>query len=513
MALWIFYFLAKLLFFARAYILFHPFPNLLLALYVFVLPWALKDRFPIRTVWTGHLILGCVLGFAVFWGDSYYPPFFSVVNFVGTDETRPTLEFIGSFLLGYWNTAVVATLAAIGAVSVTLARVRAPLWGVVIIIILGLGAQDLSRKPISIDQAVKRFYVEQSQPEKTIVFPHPADSDVPFDIVLLHVCSMSWDDLRKVGLDHDPFLSRFDVTLTGFNSVTSYSTPAGLRLLRSKCGQTVEGKLFWDASNEECNLMPSLRQAGYETSAMINNEGSLATSMMGYLSKWTKADLPKDHPPFTLEAYNFDASKLYSNFEELEYWWKERNASKAKRAALYYNTVSLHGGTRVVGEKGWRKRPEIYKHMLHQVFGDFSRFFDLIENSNRNVLVVLVAEHGAALFGSRIQAADLRDIPLPPLTNVPVAFRFFRSGHSEKPRNQRIGTQTSYQAIASAIRLTLSHPDRSFALSNPEVPETPYLSENQYSRVFVHEGGIYFQGKDSQWTRLPEEFLLKTETP
>src|SRR5207248_1745854 len=87
---------------------------------------------------------------------------------------------------------------------------------------------------------LESFYGAES--ERVVLFKKP--SGPPFDIVIVHVCSMSWADLKEVGLDKDDFFKQFDYSFTNFNSVSSYSNPAVMRLLRSNCGQQTHADLY-----------------------------------------------------------------------------------------------------------------------------------------------------------------------------------------------------------------------------------------------------------------------------
>jgi len=67
--------------------------------------------------------------------------------------------------------------------------------------------------------------------------PMSTDAEAQFDIIVLHICSLSWDDMNATEARSHPLLSRFDYLFENFNSATSYSNPAAIRLLRASCGQ------------------------------------------------------------------------------------------------------------------------------------------------------------------------------------------------------------------------------------------------------------------------------------
>jgi hypothetical protein len=55
---------------------------------------------------------------------------------------------------------------------------------------------------------------------------------------VINICSLSWADVDAAGLMSHPLWSHFDIQFKDFNSATSYSGPAAIRLLRASCGQT-----------------------------------------------------------------------------------------------------------------------------------------------------------------------------------------------------------------------------------------------------------------------------------
>ena len=58
----------------------------------------------------------------------------------------------------------------------------------------GAPPEDVDLAPAALDARLARFYAEQKQ--SSVPFAHPGPDDPPFDILILHMCSLSWDDLR-----------------------------------------------------------------------------------------------------------------------------------------------------------------------------------------------------------------------------------------------------------------------------------------------------------------------------
>lgn len=98
-----------------------------------------------------------------------------------------------------------------------------------------------------------------------------------------------------------------------------------------------------------------------------------------------------------------------------------REESKQDLAALYYNTITLHEGAHWADDKGWWKkdrRVDNYRDFLYKLFGDVTKFFDLVSSSGRKAVVIFVPEHGMAVRGDTLQPAGLREIPLPRITKI-----------------------------------------------------------------------------------------------
>ena len=219
-----------------------------------------------------------------------------------------------------------------------------------------------------------------------------------------------------------------------FNSVTGYSNPSAIRLLRADCGQSSHDALYNEAP-QKCYLFDALRGQGYETYFTLNHDGRY-----GHFAEEVKQLGHLDEPIFPtglpIQAYNFDGSSIYDDYAVLEKWWKIRQEAKSKRAAVYYNTVTMHDGHHWVGEKDWWKRNNLdeYKEFAQKLFADITKFSDLVASSGRNAVIVFVPEHGLSLRGSKLQAPGLRDIPLPPITIVPVAIKLVGKGRGTRFR-------------------------------------------------------------------------------
>ncbi len=277
----------------------------------------------------------------------------------------------------------------------------------------GVGAGDGSgstandpSKASTPDALVQAFYAQQEQLRLSL---RSASEVPPFDIIVLHVCSLSWDDMEFVGLRDHPLLQRFDVVFSNFNSAASYSGPASLRVLHGTCGQQRHQQIY-EGEDAACYVFPSLEKLGYQTSGLLNHDG-LYEDFGATLEKKGGLKgklLPNQSAPVHMQ--NFDGSPIYNDYALLSQWWKQHSAQAAQGgapAALYYNTISLHDGNRVPGMTS-RSSLDTYKPRLVQLLADFDRFIDDLEKSGRPVALFLVSEHGVSLRGDKMQISFMR---------------------------------------------------------------------------------------------------------
>ncbi|WP_251277537.1 cellulose biosynthesis protein BcsG, partial [Enterobacter hormaechei] len=77
-----------------------------------------------------------------------------------------------------------------------------------------------------------------------------------------NICSLSWSDIEAAGLMDHPLWKHFDFVFKNFNSETSYSGPAAVRLLRASCGQLSHTNLY-QPSGADCYLFENLAKLGF----------------------------------------------------------------------------------------------------------------------------------------------------------------------------------------------------------------------------------------------------------
>ncbi len=510
MGLWAFYFLAKTYLYFRGYIYFDFILNLLFAAFL-IAPIPKQFKFH-KALTILRNSTGLVLAFVLLWHDSWLPQLSETLDFV--QQQRLPKEYIYSFLFGLVNFWEVTVLGFILAVCL-LVRKHLSLTPLVIFLIFLVPLRNLGQDKSEVERYLDFFY--QSESRRVISFKKPSLQDSPFDIIILHICSLSWRDLKDIGLEGDPFFKQFDYLLTNFNSVTSYTNPSAIRLLRANCGQPRHDDLYRPAE-AGCYLFDSLRALGYETYFTFNFDsrfGDFAEQVrtQGHLEpplQWT--DLP-------IQQYNFDGSRIYDNYAVLERWWWVRQRSKADQVALYHDNTSLHDGTYWAGEQNWwkRDRAEHYREFVEKLFRDLTKFFDLVASSGRNAVIIFVPEHGMALSGSKLQAAGIREIPLPQITTVPVGIKLIGLGSHHGPiKAQIISKPTSYLALSQILA--------SFIRQNPfgagvalrhnivvDLPETEFVSENQGARIIKQSNHYLLQSRSlgKEWIEVWPEALDK----
>lgn len=352
------------------------------------------------------------------------------------------------------------------------------------------------------DAQLQAFYASESQ--RRLVFPKQLGAP-PFDLIVLHVCSMSWDDLDVVNERNNPFLKRFDAVFTHFNSAASYSGPATYRIFRGNCGQEAHAKLY-QGVDADCYTFPALEKAGYQTRGLLNHNGIFdgfakivehEAGLVGHMES-NKAG--------TVQMQSFDGTPVYDDYGLLSQWWTQRLQKGTAPVALYYNTISLHDGNRLPGVT--RNSLETYKPRVTKLLSDFDRFVSQIEASGRPVVVMLVPEHGASLRGDKLQVPGVREIPDPKITIVPAAIKIIGlPGASKAPStgpvvvNQDISYFGINTLLADLLRDSPFAPNaRPLAQRLDALETTAYVAENDdVVMLRTAAGGYVMKAADGTW--------------
>jgi cellulose synthase operon protein YhjU len=500
---WNFYFIAKLVLFALGLIGLHLVENLVFAALLFALAAPRGRRF---RPW-----VGVPLAIALLYYDSWLPGFSRVVSQAGL-----VASFSGAYLMElagrFINFTVLAVLAAaLAACGVAARFVRLDVFVVVAMVAMalllappgspappvastaaGAKAAETARSP---DAQLAEFF--RNEARRAVTFARPPADSPPFDVIFIHVCSLSWDDLAATGLDKHPLLAGFDILLRRFNSVSTYSGPAAIRFLRAPCGQPSHRALYSPAE-PPCLLMPDLEQAGLEPQLVLNHDGHFDDFLTHVREQGMQAAaLPLKGIAAPLRA--FDDSRIYDDGAVLARWLEGRQKSAAPRAAVYYNTVSLHDGNRLASNPAV-KSSETYKARLAKLLDDVQGFVNKLAASGRRAVVVVIPEHGVALRGDAVQIAGLREIPTPAITLVPVGVRVIG------PDARRIGDTvtasepTSFLALSHIVARMLAKPPYGADGFRPAdytagMPLTEFVSEGETATI-LRRGDAYLIRQD-----------------
>lgn len=354
-----------------------------------------------------------------------------------------------------------------------------------------------------LNQELNNFY----KIEATRKVSWPASSDgAPFDVLVLSICSLAWSDLQEVGISSHPFFKNLNVIFDNFNTSTSYSGPAVLRLLRANCGQTPHPDLYRSA-DAACYLFQSLNALGFKTEAALNHDGKF----QGFLDEIrTNGNLPEPYIPTKMRPSltSFDGSPIWNDFSTLDNWWKKRVTDPSERVALLYNSLTLHDGNRdATAAGGGRSAP--FKTRAVKLLDDMNSFLDELEKSGRRVMVIFVPEHGAALKADRMQIAGMREIPTYDITHVPVGVRLIGTKDTAHVMPVHVTGQTSYLALSDMMARVLS--GHIFEQASIDwralitgLPETAPINENDGTIVMNNQNTPFIRLGGRTWIEYPK---------
>ena len=350
------------------------------------------------------------------------------------------------------------------------------------------------------DQQLQDFYQQQNLLQSQ--FPDVFNGQ-PFDVVVLNICSLATADLNAIGVEPRNLFADFDILFSQFNSATSYSGPAAIRLLRASCGQTSQEQLFKPV-DEQCQLFTNLAELGYKTSVALNHDGHF-DDFIGLIRQYGGVSVPKlDFSQFSAAQYGFDGKPIYSDADILTNWLKKQGSSEQPRA-LYYNTISLHDGNQLAGRERMNSF-ESYPLRQQRLFNDIDKFITELKAQGRNVMLVVVPEHGAALQGDKLQFSGLREIPSPSIVSVPTAVKFI--GPDIKHDGLNVVDETmSYFSLSELINNTMKLD--LFTGTVPinrvldNLPTSAKVAENEDTVMMYIKGQPYIQLDGGEWTKYP----------
>ncbi|WP_322029553.1 cellulose biosynthesis protein BcsG [Paraburkholderia sp. J76] len=336
--------------------------------------------------------------------------------------------------------------------------------------------------------------------------PLTTDANAQFDIIVVHICSLSWDDMDLVKMRNNPLFSRFDYIFQNFSSAASYSGPAAIRVLRATCGQEPH-KALYDPAPPECHLFAQLAQAGFTPQALLNHNGrfdNFRGTVINEIGVPGVTIPSNDGLPEAMKE--FDGSTLVGDYDVLARWYKQRIAAGGGPVALYYNTVSMHDGNRLPAPNNNLTSLQSYPIRLQNLLGDVDKVINLVAQSGRRAVIVFVPEHGAALRGEENQIAGMREIPTPNIIHVPVGVKVvgLPAGSEHTGGVTTIDTPTSYLALAQLLSNLVAHSP--FATGAPplaqyanNLPQTRMVGENEGTVTMTTPNGYVIHTPDGVW--------------
>jgi cellulose synthase operon protein YhjU len=261
---------------------------------------------------------------------------------------------------------------------------------------------------------------------------------------------------------------------------------------------------LWTPAPAQCLLMPDLQRAGLEPQLALNHDGHF-DGFLDHVRAQGVLAAPVSLKGIEAPQRAFDDSRIYDDAAVLKRWLEARGKSAAPRAALYYNTLSLHDGNHMANDL-YSKSSDTYKMRLGRLLDDLKKFMGELDASGRRAVVVLIPEHGAAIRGTDGQIAGLREIPTPAITLVPVGIRVIG------PDAQRAGApvqseeQTSFLALSHIVSAMLAKPPFGDPFKAADytanMPVTPFVAEGEAATV-IRKGDKYLLRREQEaWTEI-----------
>ncbi|MHC9245943.1 cellulose biosynthesis protein BcsG [Aeromonas jandaei] len=531
---WNLYFLCKLALLWGGYLNFHPLANLVFAAFL-LFPLSSPGLRRART-W-----IALPAGIGLFYHDTWLPGFESIASqggYIFSFSADYLLELFGRFinwemvgigfvmltaylflvqwlrftpwvmasLLWLWLSPLLVNVMPEGKVmttSSTVQPVKEPVDDEPGLVEAGQQLeQSAPPTTANLDAYLNNFYLAERGRETRFPQQLPARA-TPFDVLIINICSLAWSDVEASGLQQHPVWRHFDLMFDSFNSATSYSGPASIRLLRASCGQPSHQDLYLPAP-KQCLLLDNLAQLGFEKQVAMDHSGAFGNYLKELKELVSLETEPMSREGLPNNLMSFDGESIYRDDALFARWLKARGESQAVRNATFFNLISLHDGNRYAKNR----QPAPYKARLRTLLDQLDHFLSELDRSGRKVMVVVVPEHGAALTGDRMQMSGLRDIPSPAITRIPVGVAFIGTQAPHEP-TRHIPGESSYLAISELVAKTLASDlfgtptiDWNGLINN--LPKTPMVSENQGTVVVHYQDDYQIKLGQGDWVPYPQ---------
>ena len=293
--------------------------------------------------------------------------------------------------------------------------------------------------------------------------------------------------------------NEFNIRFDHFNSATSYSGPAALRLLNGACGQPAHDGLY-DTRRPECEWMNKLDGLGFKQHLFLDHSG-VYDNYLNAMRTQAGLTAPFERRRYPIRYMSFNDEEISDTLSVLRHWRSVVTKEKAKRSVSLFNFIALHDGNRRPNQTRW----EEFEPRARAFINALDTFMAELERSKRKVMLVIVPEHGAAVRGDRIQTPRLRDIPSRRITQVPVMVKFF--GLNKLPKTPvHVTSDTSYLALTTLMSRVIetnyfSKPEGAVPLAElvNDLPTTHMVSENAQAMVLEYKGKDYLKMSKGQW--------------
>ena len=522
---WNYYFICKLILFWLGYIDFHVLVNILFA-FILIIP--VKNRF----LRFNRVLLGIFAAIALLYYDSKLPGIQRVIS-AAPQLKGFTAEYMLELVSRFINPKIVQGLFfAILALSVLGLKLR--ITSFVLLFMLGShpindliqtynplnqppenvacndtdtangGMEDVANLDTSdknLNKLLADFYSEQSR--ISVGFDSvKVNPDAAFDILIFHICSLAWTDINPG--DIGPMFADFDVLFKKFNSGASYSGPAAIRLLRGSCGLQPHESLY-SSTASQCYVHDALVQAGYQTQLMLNHDGKyenyLPSLQMRERGGWVAPMLGELGARVAMKA--FYGSPIYDDLDVLTRWMDQKRSSLNGPVALYYNTISLHDGNKLLNQTGG-STIETYNIRLKDLISNYKKFLEVIRKTKRPTLVLFIPEHGASLHGDALQIPGMREIPSPEITIVPTGMHLVNFPGKENWKQVVIDKPTSYTAAFTLIANLIHNPAGAMPLLDrmniANLPTTQFVAQNEQTIIMGYGSRFFLRDPNGKWS-------------
>ena len=532
---WNLYFLVKCGLLWAGYLNFHPMMNLVfMAFLIFPLPNSRLHR------WRNWIAIP--LGFALFWHDTWLPGPESIMSqgsqiagFSADYIWDLVTRFINWQMVGAFFVLVVAWLFLNQWIRITVFVVAAMIWVNISPLLPSINlwptgqatnataatttapaaaassaaasgdtpAQTAAPTSDNLNAWLNSFYASESK--RTTTFPAQLPEDAqPFDLLVINICSLANSDVEAAGLMQHPLWSHFDIRFSNFNSATSYSGPAAIRLLRASCGQPSHTNLYQPAGNQ-CYLFDNLAKLGFTQHLMLDHNGVFGDFLKEVRENGGMQSPLMDQSKLPVNLLSFDGSPVYDDLAVLDRWLQSPDMPAGGRSATFYNILPLHDGNHYQGQS----KTADYKTRAQKLFDELDDFFTELEKSGRRVMVIVVPEHGAALQGDKMQVSGLRDIPSPSITHVPAAIKFFGMKAPHQGAAIDINQPSSYLAVSELVARAVdgkifTEDSVDWSAFTGNLPQTAAVSENSNAVVVQDQGKPYVRLNGGSWVPYPQ---------